>query len=588
MKQFFKFMFASMLGFFLTFIIIFFTFIIIIASIASFSKKDDIAVPKNTVLHLKFDKPIPDRTPIEPFEEYGFSFNDNKKLGLDGIIENLKKAKEDKNIKGIYLDLSIIPSGLASLEEIRNALLDFKESGKFILSYSEVYTQKAYYLATVSDKIYLNPEGYLDFRGFIGQVMFYKGTLDKLDVDIQIIKHGKFKSAVEPLILDKMSEANKEQTLTYISSMWNHLTKQISKSRKISIEQLNEIADSIKIQIPEDAIKYKLVDKLIFKDEFLAELRQKLDTKKNKKFSSLSLGNYAKTPKKSVRKRSKNKIAVIYAVGNIESGEGDSQTIGSERLSKAIRLARKDSAVKAIVLRVNSPGGSALASEVIWREIILTKKVKPVIASMGNVAASGGYYILCPANKIFAHENSITGSIGVFGVLPNMENFFKNKLGITYDNVKTNTHSDFGSIFRELSPYEYNVISISVERIYQTFLQHVAQGRNMTTAEVDSIAQGRVWSGNDAKKIGLVDEIGGLDDAIACAAKTAKIDKYRIVNYPKQIDPFKEIIEKFSENTQTSLIKKELGESYFYFEHLKSISEMDEIQARLPYSIDIK
>jgi len=287
-----------MLGFFLTFIIIFFTFIIIIASIASFSKKDDVAVPKNTVLHLKFDKPIPDRTPIEPFAEFGFSFSDDKKLGLDGIIENLKLAKEDKNIKGIYLDLSVIPSGLATVEEIRNALLDFKESGKFIISYSEVYTQKAYYLATVSDKIYLNPEGFLDFRGFVGQVMFIKGTLEKLDVDIQIVKHGKFKSAVEPLILDKMSEANKEQTLTYISSMWNHVTKQISDSRKISIEKLNEIADSIKINIPEDAIKYKLVDKLIYKDELLAELQQKLDIKKNKKISSLSLGEYSKAPKK--------------------------------------------------------------------------------------------------------------------------------------------------------------------------------------------------------------------------------------------------------------------------------------------------
>ncbi len=577
-----------MLGFFLTFIIIFFTFIIIIASIASFSKKDEVTVPKNTVLHLKFDKPITDRTPIEPFEEFGFSFNDNKKLGLDGIIENLKKAKEDKNIKGIYLDLSDIPSGLATIEEIRNALLDFKESGKFIISYSEVYTQKAYYLATVSDKIYLNPEGFLDFRGFIGQVMFLKGTLEKLDVDMQIIKHGKFKSAVEPLILDKMSEANKEQTLTYISSMWNHVTKQISKSRKISIEQLNEIADSVKIQVPEDAIKYKLVDKLMFKDELLAELKQKLDIKKNKKISSLDLGKYSKTAAKSHSKRSKNKIAVIYAIGGVESGEGDDETIGSERISKAIRLARNDSSIKAIVLRVNSPGGSALASEVIWREINLAKKTKPVIASMGDVAASGGYYILCPANKIFAHENTITGSIGVFGVLPNMENFLKNKLGITFDNVKTNTFSDFGSPLRALSPYENSVITVYIERIYQTFLQHVAEGRNMTTAEVDSIAQGRVWSGNDAKRIGLVDEIGGLDDAIAYAAKTAKLEKYRIVYYPKQKDPFKEIIEKISDNTQTSFIKKELGESYIYFEHLKSISKMDEIQARLPYSIDIK
>ncbi len=581
-------MFASMLGFFLTSIVIFFILMIIFVSAASFADKEVVKVKNNSILELSFDKPIVERTKKAPFEEFGLDFGDEKELGLDGIIANIKKAKDDDNIKGIYLNMSVIPSGLAIIEEIRNALLDFKKSEKFIVSYGEVYTQGAYYLASVSDRIYLNPEGFLDFRGFVGQVMFIKGTLDKLDIDMQVIRHGEFKSAVEPLILDKMSEANKEQTLTYITSMWGHLLKNISKERNISISELKEIADSIKINIPAKSVEYKFVDKLLYKDEFLAKLKKRINIKKKDELNFISIEKYAKAPATLKRERSKKKIAVIYAVGDIVSGEGDDETIGSERISKAIRKARKDSSVKAIVLRVNSPGGSGLASDVILREMNLAKEIKPVVVSMGNLAASGGYYISCSADKIYAHENTITGSIGVFGVLPNMKGFFNNKLGITFDNVKTNEHADYGSVTRGLDEYEEEVIRIMVERFYQTFIEHVAKGRNMTIEEVDKIGSGRVWSGSDAKRIGLIDEFGGLNDAIECAAELAKIEKYRVINLPKQIDPFEQIMKTFKGNTKTNIIKNELGESYIYYEHLKSVSQMKGIQARLPYTIEIR
>lgn len=577
-----------MLGFFLTSVIIIFIFMMILVSAASFADKEVVKVKDNSILELSFDKPIVDRTKKQPFEEFGFAFGDEKELGLNGIIENIAKAKNDDKIKGIYLNLAVIPSRLATIEEVRNALIDFKESGKFIVSYGEVYTQGAYYLASVSDKIYLNPEGFLDFRGFVGQVMFIKGTLDKLDIEMQVIRHGEFKSAVEPLILDKMSEANKEQTLTYLTSMWEHLLSQISKTRNISIQELKEIADSIKVSTPGKSVEHKLIDKLLYKDELIAELKNRLELKEKDNLNVIKIEKYANAPASLERKRTKDKIAVIYAVGDIMSGEGDDETIGSERISKAIREARKDSSIKAIVLRVNSPGGSGLASDVILREMVLAKEVKPVVVSMGDLAASGGYYISCAANKIYAHENTITGSIGVFGVLPNMQGFFNNKLGITFDKVKTNEHADYGSVTRGLDSYEEGLITMMVERFYTTFITHVAKGRNMTVEEVDAIGSGRVWSGIDAKRIGLIDEFGGLNDAIECAAELAELEKYKVINLPKQIDPFEQMVKAIKGNTQTKLIKNELGESYIYFEHLKSISQMDGIQARLPYNIIIR
>jgi len=589
MKQFFKFMFASMLGFFLMFLIFFFIMMGIIMSAASFSKKEVVVVPKNTILHLKFDEEIADRSSKNPFASLNiFNMKSSEAPGLDEILESLKKAKTDENIKGIYLELGTIPSGIATVEEIRNALIDFKKSGKFIISYGEVYTQKAYYLASVADKIYLNPEGIIDFKGLNGEIMFYKGLLEKLDVDVQIIRHGKFKSAVEPFIYDKMSEPNKEQTLKYITSIWDHLLDGISEYRKISKDDLNAIADSFRIQKAADAVTYKLADKVMYKDEILAELRTKLGLGENDKISMLTMSKYVDAPDKNKKtSTSKNKIAVIYALGSIESGKGDDKTIGSEKISEAIRKARLDTTVKAIVLRVNSPGGSALASDVIWREVVLAKKVKPVVASMGDVAASGGYYISCAATKIVADPTTITGSIGVFGMVPNLKGLLNNKLGITIDNVKTNNYADFGTTYRPLTASEKDIYQVDVENIYQSFITHVAEGRGMTTAQVDSIGQGRVWSGADAIKINLIDEFGGLDKAIEIAAKLAKIEDYKIQSLPAQKEPFEQILESLQGGSEETFLKSQLGDTYEYYKYIQGIKSMKGVQARMPYTINV-
>jgi len=582
-------MFASMAGFILVFIIFFFIMMAIAVSLSSFSRKEIVIVPKNTVLQLKLNEVIPDRSSNNPFETINFfSLKVSNPPGLNEILKNIKKAETDENIKGIYLDLSSVPSGIATVEEIRNALLDFKKTGKFIISYGETYTQKAYYLASVADSIYLNPEGIVEFKGLDGEVMFYKGLFEKMNVDIQIIRHGKFKSAVEPFILDKMSDANKEQTLKYLSSIWNHLLDGISDSRKISRDDLNMIADSFKVQKAADAVTHKLADRLVYKDELLAALRTKLGIGEKDKISLMTINKYANAPDKSKKiTKSKDKIAIIYAIGQIESGKGNDKTIGSERISEAIRKARLDSTVKAIVLRVNSPGGSALASEVIWREVALAKKVKPVVASMGDVAASGGYYISCAATKIVADPSTITGSIGVFGLVPNLKGLFNEKLGITFDNVKTNNYADFGTVTRALTESEKAVYLSDVENIYQTFIKHVADGRNMSTDQVDSIGQGRVWCGVDAKDIGLIDEFGGLEKAIELAAKLAKIGEYKIQSLPEQKDPFTQILEGLSGGANDALLKKELGDVYEYYQYIRNVKNMKGVQARLPYFINI-
>jgi protease-4 len=588
MKQFFKFMFASMLGFFLTFVVISSISFGIILSVASLSKKDVVFVKENSVMTMKLDEAIQDRASNNPFSNMSFgSFKTNKALGLGEILKAIKSAATDKNIKGIYLELSTIPSGIATIEEIRNALIEFKKSGKFIYCYSEGLSQSAYYLATVSDKIFLNPEGGLIFKGLSAQIMFLKGMLEKLEIEPQIIRHGKFKSAIEPLILDKMSEANKEQTLKFLGTIWEHMVTGMSASRKLTVEDLNKIADEISVRIASDAVTLKLVDELAYYDEVQSKIKTKLGIGEKKKINFISISKYRKAAKSSI-KTSKDKIAVVFASGDIVSGEGDDNNIGSTKISAAIRKARIDSSVKAIVLRVNSPGGSALASEVIWREVSLANKVKPVVVSMGDVAASGGYYIACAATKIIASPTTITGSIGVFGVIPNLQKFFKNKLGITIDGVSTNKHADYISAYRPMDNYEKEITQFGVESIYQSFIKHVAEGRKMTVDQVDSIGQGRVWSGVDAKRIGLIDDFGGMEKAVEIAAGLAKIKDYKIVGYPLLKDPFTQIIEDImGNNTSESLIKNELGDNYIYFKYLKEISNMKGIQARMPYELVI-
>ncbi|OFX22135.1 MAG: signal peptide peptidase SppA, partial [Bacteroidetes bacterium GWA2_31_9b] len=574
MKNFFKFLLASILG---VMIALFLFFLITLGIIgAAISKQDQaVNIDKNSILHIKLDQTITDRSNKNPMENFDFaSFKPETQLGLNDILSNIKKAKDDENISGIYLDLTVIPAGIATIEEIRNALLDFKTSDKFIISYADSYTQATYYIASVSDKVYLNPEGLVLFVGLRAELMFFKEALEKLGVEPQIIRHGKFKSAVEPFMYTKMSDENREQTMTFMGAIWNSMLKGISETRNISIGDLNKIANELSLKNAESAVELKFVDGLKYKDEILNELKELTDKKDIDKLKFVSLTKYTKVPKKDKKTIEKNKIAVIYASGNVIMGEGQEGTIGSDRISEAIRKARKDSTVKAIVFRVNSGGGSALSSEIIWREVKLAQEVKPVIASLGDVAASGGYYIVCPAQTIVASPNTITGSIGVFGLLLNGKELLNKKLGVHIDVAKTNEYADMGSFFRPLTAQEREIIQFEIEDIYQTFISHVADGRKMTKEQVDAIGQGRVWSGTNAKEIGLIDEFGGLDKAIEIAAKAANLEKYRIVEFPRLKDPFEQIMEDLQGNVRTSILKNELGEQYSYYENLQDIKSM--------------
>ncbi len=587
MKSFFKYLLASVLGVLIAGILMFFIMIGGITAMVS-SQDKAVEVKPNTILHIELNSPIMDRSSNNPFENIDFaSLEPVNTLGLNDILKNLKKAKEDPNIKGIYLDLTIIPTGIATIEEIRNALIDFKESEKFILAYADTYTQPSYYLASVADKIYLNPEGLLTFVGLRSEIMFFKEALAKLGIEPQIIRHGKFKSAVEPFMYTKMSEENRLQVMTYMGSIWDQMLKGISAERNISVKDLNALADNLTLNNAKAAVDNELVDALKYKDEILDELAELTEKKDSKKLETVSISKYTKVPDVNRKKLEKDKIAVVYASGTVMMGEGQEGTIGSDRISRAIREARKDSSVKAIVFRVNSGGGSALASEVIWREIKLAQEIKPVIASLGDVAASGGYYIVAPAQKIIASPNTITGSIGVFGMLPNGEKLLNDKLGIHVDVVKTNKFADMGTFTRALTAQEREAIQFSIEDIYNTFITHVAEGRNMTKEEVDEIGQGRVWSGANAIEIGLIDGFGGLDDAIQLAAEAANLDAYRTVDYPKLQDPFEQFMKQLQGNVRVSILKNELGDQYKYYENLKIISNQQGVQARIPYEIEI-
>lgn len=585
MKQFFISLFASMLGFFISlFIVAFIVFGMIGALVSSATEEKTTKVKDNSVLTIELKGLIPERSPKNKFAE--LLKGDDKIIGLDDILASIHAAKTDPKIKGILLQVESPGAGFATIEEIRNALLDFKTSTKFVLSYSETYSQKAYYLCSVADKIYVNPAGGIDWRGLSSQIMFMKHLLEKLDVNVQVFRHGKFKSAVEPLELDKMSPANRLQTKKYIDALWSQVLEGVSKERKISKEQLNELADKLMVRSAEDAVTHHLADELIYKDDLLATLRKKLNLKANDKITSVAIGSYAKSLKPADH-RIKDEIAIIYAYGNIVPGEADDDNAGSERISKAIRDARLDSEVKAIVLRVNSPGGSALASEVMWREVLLAKKVKPVVVSMGDVAASGGYYISCAADAIVAQPNTITGSIGVFGLIPNLKSLLNNKLGLTFDTVNSNKHADMMTVSRPLTEEEKQVIQEGVEKIYTTFLKRVADGRHQSSEQIDSIGQGRVWSGTDAKQIGLVDELGGIDKAISLAAQKAKITKYTLQHLPKLKDPLDEIFKESTDQLQGHVLQKELGDYYQLLQTIRRVSQLKGYQALLPYELII-
>ena len=590
MKQFFGAFFGSIVGIVVATVL---ALIIVIAVVKSSfseitSEEKDKEVKKGSVLRIILDGPLEDRQALNPFEEFGnlASFGEEKGFGLNVLLKKIREAQKDEKISGIYLGFNEPEMGFAALEELRNALLDFKKSGKFIYSYDEYYTQKQYYLASVCDKVILNPQGMFDWKGLHMNLMFFKQTFQKLDLDVQVFRHGKYKSAVEPFMLDKMSEANRAQSESFLNSIWTNMLINIARERKLTVEELNTMANQLSVLQPSDALG-KFVDALAYEDEVIDELKTKTGVKAIDKMAFVNLADY-KGPKIKQAKSKMPKIAVVYAIGGIGSGEGDDEEIGSERLAKAIREARLDSTVKAVVLRVNSPGGSALASEVIWREMSLCKKAKPTVVSMGNVAASGGYYISCAADRIFAQPNTITGSIGVFGLLPSFKRMLENKLGITLDTVNTNAYSDVASGLRPLSEKEINYIQTGVEKVYDTFTLRVAEGRGMSQADVDSIGQGRVWSGVEALKIKLVDELGGLDDAIAYAAKKANTTLYKIQELPKQSNPLDALMGKKETELETRLMQKNLGPSYKYLKQLQNLTKLHGVQARLPFELDIQ
>ena len=558
-----------------------FLFVLVIVFIFYLIPKEELVIVKdNSVLKIEFKDPILDRTSDNPFSDIDLLNSSTEgSVEFKDILDNIEKAKNDDKIKGIYLNFSSVNAGFSQIEEIRNKLLDFKESGKFIYSYADSYSQSAYYLASVSDKIALNPEGIIELKGLSAEIMFYKGLMDKLGIEAQIIRHGKFKGAVEPFMYNQMSNENREQIEKLLNSISDYMIDGIATEREgITSEEIHKMINNMYLSSARKCLESGIIDKIAYQDQILSDLEDKSE-------HEITLTDYmkVKNPKTSV---SDNKIAIIYATGEINTGKGSYNTIGSETTVEAIREASEDENVKAIVLRVNSPGGSALASEIIWREINLAKQKKKVVVSMGDYAASGGYYIACNADKIFANNSTLTGSIGVFGIVPNTKNFLNEKLGVYIETVKTHKHSDIANGYRKLSDDELNVIQNSVEDIYETFITHVSEGRGIPVRKVDEIGQGRVWSGADALSIGLIDEIGGLEDAIASAADLSALEDYRIITLPKKTDMFEEFMESFSAK-QNIVLPDFLGISEKMINQLEFLNSKEKIQARIPFIMEV-
>jgi len=573
MLQFLKYVLATIVAL----ILFVFLGIVIIAGVAlSTSKNKSVNIESNSILRITFNKEVADQgeTSFDPN-----SLSITKTLSLKEILENIHNAQEDAKIKALFLDVSNFPGGFASLEEIRNALLEFKKSHKPIYAYGENFTEKAYYLNSVADKLYLNPEGLLEFNGLSSEYTFYKGALDKLGIEAQIFRVGKYKSFVEPYTLDKMSEANRNQITSYLGSIYHGYIEKIAHDRNLNIDSLFNIADNQKVSQASEAKTYHLVNDLKYRDEVLEELKTLSHVKTINDIHFISLLDYDRGNEADDHGSGK-RIQVIYASGDINSGEGTNKSIGSDQMSRLIRLARLDKDIKAVVLRVNSPGGSALASDIIWREVSLTQKVKPVIVSMGDVAASGGYYISCAAGKIFAQPNTITGSIGIFGIIPNTQKFFNEKLGITFDRVNTGKYSDIITVTRPLREDEKAIIQNQVNHGYQSFLERVSRGRNKTIAQIDSIAQGRVWTGEQALKIGLVDKLGGLEDAIDEAALEAHLKTYSLSYEPQEKGLFQNLLSDGLDKLKNDWIESETG-GLSQMNILKKIKTWSGIQARM-------
>ncbi|MBK7105646.1 MAG: signal peptide peptidase SppA [Ignavibacteriae bacterium] len=589
MKQFFKFTFAAILGFFISlFILGIFFFIFTFAIISTIDTEETVTVKSNSLMEIKLDFELQERSSKEPNFSFGTIPSFEKVIGLNDLLKSIASAKDDSKIKGIYLDLdNFVSPGISKLTEIRNSLLEFKNSKKIIIAHGNTISEASYYLASVADSIYLTPTGNMEFDGFGIELTFFKKTLEKLDIEAQIFQHGKYKSATEPFRLEKMSEDNKVQLNKFLNSIYDKIISEISSNTKISSQELKNISSGLKINSAEDAHKYGLITNLKYEDEVDSILAKLVNGSTEDEAEKISFKKYFKS--ENVQNgSSNNRIAVIYANGEITNGDGDEGTIGKENIVKSLDKANENNRVKAIVMRVNSPGGSALTSDLIWRKIKLIKSEKPIIVSMSDLAASGGYYISCAANKIVAEPTTLTGSIGVFGIIPNAQKFFNEKLGITFDEVSTSENSGWATITNPLNEVQKKYIQNQIEEIYVDFVSRVAEGRKMTFAQVDSIGQGRIWSGINAKEIGLIDTLGGINLALKIAAESAGIKDYKIVEYPTQKETFEKIMEMFSSKIGIDFNKYLFGEQLNQIEKLSKALKYTGIQTRLPFEFEIR
>ncbi|UOQ67444.1 signal peptide peptidase SppA [Hymenobacter volaticus] len=585
MRQFFKYVLATITGIFILGLLGLVLLVGFVAALASSDK--EVTVANDSVLELKLDRPIAERESRDSFASAFSNQADN--IGLDQLKATIRRAKDDGDIKGIFLNVELVQVGMASLEEVRNALIDFKKSGKFIVAYADAASEKSYYLTSVANRIYLNPQGTLEFNGLSSETMYYKNLFDKAGIQPQIFRVGSFKSAVEPFFRENMSDSARLQTSSFLNSINDFTLGNVAAARKIAPARLKVISDSMLVHNADDAKRLGLVTHLGYYDQALDYMKGKLGVEKDEKLSLVNLGDYSKV-EDDEENSSSNRIAVVYADGDIVTGKGGNDNIGSTRFAEAIRKARLDDKVKAVVLRVNSPGGSSLASDIIYREVMLTKKVKPIVCSMSDVAASGGYFIAMGCDTIVAHPNTITGSIGVFGVLPNVEPLLRDKLGITTDRVTTGKFSDFPTVTRALTPFEKTQFQNEINRIYADFTTKAAQGRHMPVERLRGYASGRVWSGSEAKARGLVDVLGSYDDALRIAARRAKLKEgdYRIQKLPRQKTFAESIFSGFSEEAKLRLVKEEMGPMYPVYQQYKKLSEMKGAQMRMPFEVNIQ
>ena len=588
MKDFLKFTLATVTGIIISSVVLFFISILVVFSMVS-SSESETQVRKNSVMMLDLNGTLTERSQENPLDF--LMKEDYKTYGLDDILSSIRKAKENEDIKGIYIQATSLGAGFASLEEIRDALKDFKESGKFIVAYGDTYTQNLYYLSSVADKVLLNPQGMLEWRGLAATPMFFKDLLEKIGVEMQIFKVGTYKSAVEPFISTEMSPANRVQVNVYLSSIWGQITSSVAESRNLSLEALNKEADRMLMFYPaEESVKNGLVDTLIYKNDVRDYLKNMVGIDKDDNMPVLGIQDMINVKKNVPRDKSGNVIAVYYAYGEIDGGSSAStdEGINSEKVIKDLRKLKDDENVKAVVLRVNSPGGSAYGSEQIWYAVNQLKKEKPVIVSMGDYAASGGYYIACNADTIVAEPTTLTGSIGIFGMMPNAKGLTE-KLGVNFDVVKTNPYADFGNLTRPMNDGEKGLMQMYVNKGYELFLTRCSDGRGISMEELDKIAQGRVWTGSTAKELGLVDELGGLDKALEIAIAKAGVDAYTVMNYPKKEGFLESLMNTNPGNyIKARMLNGKMNDVYRQFSIIENFDKIDRIQARVPFELNIQ